>query len=265
MNETRDTYEIDILRLLRAMLKNWWVMVIPALIFAVLVYSYITMYVPTQYRATVAMFVKMETGVNTSTGLDTARKMLDSHTKLATRKETADMIYEYLEKEGPTNGSYSPEAIHGMIQASYNSENFFIDISVTCGDAEDASRIVNMVAQVLPIMAGPDGYDFPTEITIHPDAMAEGAAPALSKNLTRNTMIGFLLGILLGAAVIVLREIFDDRIQSEDWLKQTFKDEIPLLAVIPSADRTGRKYGYNSYDRYSTYYRSSKGTGKTEG
>lgn len=250
MNETKDTYEIDILRLLRAMLKNWWVMVLPALIFAVLVHSYITMYVPTQYKATVAMFVNMETGTNTSSGLDTARKMLASHTKLATRKETAAMIYDCLEKEGPTNGSYTAEAIHGMIEASYNTEDFFIEISVTCGDAVDASRIVNMAAQVLPIMAGPDGYDFPTAITIHPVAMAEGAAPAVSKNLTTSTVVAFLFGILLGAAVIVLREIFDDRIQTEDWLKQVYKDEIPLLAVIPSAERADRKYGYGHYKSY---------------
>lgn len=258
MNETRDTYEIDILRLLRAMLKNWWVMVIPALIFAVLVYTYISMYVPTQYRATVPMFVRMQSTSSVSSELNAAKQMMESYKTLVTSKETASLIHTYLEAEGPTNGSYTATDIQGMITAFYNLNDLYINISVTCGDAEDASRIVNMAAQVLPIMAGPDGYDFPTEITIHPDAMAEGAAPALSKNLTRNTVIGFLLGFLLGAVVIVLREIFDDRIQSEDWLKQTFKEEIPLLAVIPSAERTDRKYGYG-YDRSS-----DKNTDKTK-
>lgn len=255
MNETRDTYEIDILRLLRAMLKNWWVMLLPALIFAVLVHSYITMYVPTQYRATVAMYVNTGTGAKTHTELNTARDTVEDYIFLLTKQETATMIYDRLEAEGSLKGSYSAGQICGMISAYSKTGSSFIDISVTCDDPEDASRIVNMAAQVLPVLAGPDYYDFPSTIGFNYDAMADGAAPSLPVNRTRNTVIAFLLGVLLGAAVIVLREIFDDRIQSEDWLKQTYKEEIPLLAVIPSAERSDRKYGYK-YDRYNTYYHS---------
>ena len=72
---------------------------------------------------------------------------------------------------------------------------------------------------------------------------------------------------MLGAAVVVLKEIFDDKVQSEKWLKQTFKDDIPLLATIPSTERSERKN--DRYARYSNYYRhyasSSKPNDKRAG
>jgi capsular polysaccharide biosynthesis protein len=87
--------------------------------------------------------------------------------------------------------------------------------------------------------------------------MAEGTTPMVSNNLIKNTLIGFVFGLLLGMVVIVLREMFDDNIQSEDWVKQTFKDEIPILAIIPSADRADQGYKGNRYGSYYRHYDSS--------
>ena len=260
MNETRDTYEIDVRRLLRAMVKNWWVMVIPALALAVLVYTYISMYVTPSYRATVSMYVNTATGSYSE--LNAARETVEDYMILLKKSETAAMIQQRLEAEGSLNGEYSVEEIRRMISTSGTTGSSFIDISVTCGNAEDASLIVNMAMQVLPILAGPEYYDFPSTIGFNYDAMAEGSAPMLSNNLMRNTTIGMFLGFALGLLVILLREVFDDKVQSEDWVKQTFKDEIPLLAVIPSADRADRKYGYGRYSSYYRHYDSDAGKDK---
>lgn len=251
-NEMKDTYEIDIRRLFRAMLKSWWVMVIPALVIAVLVYTYISFYVAPTYRATVSMYVNTATGSSGYSELNTARETVEDYVILMKKGETAAMIYENLLAEGSLNGSYSVSQISSMISASSRTGSSFIDISVTCPDAQDASLIVNMAVQVLPKLAGPEYYNFPSSIGFNLGAMAEGPAPMVSNNLMRNTLIGFILGFMLGAAVIVLREVLDDNIQSEEWIKQTFKDEIPVLAVIPSADVTeqGGKGG-----RYGSYYR----------
>lgn len=262
MNETRDTYEINIRQLLRAMVKNWWVMVIPALVIAVLVYSYISLYVSPAYRATVSMYVNTATGSSGYSELNTARETVEDYVILLKKPETAAMIHENLMAEGSLNGSYTASQISSMISASYKTGSSFIDISVTCPDAQDASLIVNMAMQVLPKLAGPEYYNFPSSIGFNLGAMAEGAAPLVSNNLTKSTLIGFILGLVLGMAVIVLREAFDDNIQSEDWVKQTFKDEIPILAVIPSADRADRKYGYGRYSSYYRHYDSDTGNEK---
>ncbi len=256
MDETKNTYEIDILSLLRAMVKNWWVMLIPALVLAVLVYSYIALYVTPMYKATVSMYVNTATGSSAYSDLSAARETVDDYVILLKKEETSVMIHQELQSEGGLNGSYTVKQISGMISAVAKSGSSFIDISVTCDDAEDASRIVNMAVQILPVLAGPDYYNFPSTIEFNYNAMAEGAAPMVSNHLVRNTVIGFLLGFLLGAAVIVLREIVDDKIQSEDWLKQTFRDDIPLLAVIPEAGSVQRKYGYGRY--YAADVRKTK-------
>jgi capsular polysaccharide biosynthesis protein len=257
MNESRDTYEIDVRRLLRAMVKNWWVMVIPALVIAVLVYTYISFYVVPSYRATVSMYVNTATGSSGYSELNTARETVEDYVILLKKPETATMIHDNLMMEGSLNGSYTISQISSMISASYQVGSSFIDISVTCPDAQDASLIVNMAMQVLPKLSGPEYYNFPSTIGFNLGAMAEGTAPMVSNNLMKNTLIGFIFGLLLGMVVILLREMFDDNIQSEDWVKQTFKDEIPILAIIPSADRADQGYKGNRYGSYYRHYDSS--------
>lgn len=236
MNETKNTYELDILSLVRAMVRNWWVMVVPALLAAVLVYGYISLQDTQMYRATVTMYVNSATGSSTYSELNTARETVEDYIILLKKSETAAMIHERLSDEGSLNGSYTNSQISNMISASTTTGSSFINISVTCADPDDASRIANMVLQVLPILAGPDYYNFPSTIGSNIEAMANGPASPLPSNLIKSTIMGFLIGLILGAAIIILREIFDDKIQSEDWLMQAFKDEIPLLAIIPSAD-----------------------------
>ncbi|MBR0443240.1 MAG: hypothetical protein IIX15_02770, partial [Clostridia bacterium] len=150
MNEVKDTYEIDIVRLIRSMVKNWWVMLIPALIIALLVYSYIFLYIPDQYRVTVPVYIKTDKGASSGyTELTTARETVEDYNILLKNNETAAMILRDLESEGGLNGSYTASQISNMLSVSHKSGSSWIGISVTCKDSLDASRILNMAIQVL--------------------------------------------------------------------------------------------------------------------
>ena len=69
------------------------------------------------------------------------------------------------------------------------------------------------------------------------------------------------------AACIVYDLFINDRIQSEDWLIQTFGESIPVLAVIPDAGghRHGGYYGrYRAYGSEPAAKDASGGNGGTE-
>ena len=68
-----------------------------------------------------------------------------------------------------------------------------------------------------------------------------------SPSTPKNTVLGMLVGFVLSAGVIILLEMFNDTINSEEWLVTTYGDEIPLLSVVPDvnakSDRRYYKYG----------------------
>ena len=54
----------------------------------------------------------------------------------------------------------------------------------------------------------------------------------VSPNVKRFTLIGLVLGFVLGAGLVLLLESLDARVKSSDYLTQTF--ELPVLGVIPN-------------------------------
>ena len=72
-----------------------------------------------------------------------------------------------------------------------------------------------------------------------------------SPSYTRYTALGMLLGLVLSCGFITVRELFDDRVQDEDYLLQRYAD-IPVLAVIPDLNQTKHdSYGY--YESAASY------------
>lgn len=244
MNETQNTYEIDLVYLIKTMLKKWWMMAIPALVLALVFLIYTTQFVTPLYSSTAIMYINASTSstINLSE-LETARNLVDSYEYLI--KEIPQTLEEVADK---AELDYTARQMRGMISvAGGGSSTEFLEITVTCPDAEEACLIANTIMEVVPGRAAATNMDS----TISAAGWASIADSPSSPNVSRNVLLGFFLGIVLGAVAIVMFEMLDDRIKSSDWLKQTFKDEIPLLAVIPSSERSDRQPQYRKY--YSKY------------
>ncbi len=245
MNETREAYEIDLIQLAKAILKKWWLLVLLALIGAVLAFSYTTLFVTPLYRSTAKMYINASTSSNIDmSGLSTARDLVETYAYLI--KNTRMTLEEVAEKAGL---DYSYEQLRGMVSVSGGGSTEFLEITVSAPDPEDACLIANTIMDVLPGRAAATNLNS----TISAADWATVAKAPSTPNTEKNVMVGFILGFFIAAAAVVLKELLDDKVQSENWLKQTFKDDIPLLANIPSTEHTDR--GYDRYSRYSNYYR----------
>jgi capsular polysaccharide biosynthesis protein len=64
-------------------------------------------------------------------------------------------------------------------------------------------------------------------------------------NHEKYLMLGFAFGALISAMIIVVADIFDKSISSEEYLRQAYSN-VPLLAVIPAneGDKAGYQKGY---------------------
>jgi len=251
MNNTREEMEIDLMQLFAAVLRKWWMLVIAVIVGGVVAFGYTYFFVTPTYQASVLMYVNSSVSVggkalsisagdiNTAkTLVETYRVILGTRLTLEEVIEVADLDYSY----GQLNSMISSAAVNGT-------EIF--RITVTGPDPEEACKIANTISYVLPDKIA----DVVEGSSVRTVDMAVVPGGRSSPNYSKNTVMGMVIGFVLSAGIIVLMYMFNDSIQSEDWLIQTFKDDIPLLAIIPDTNPSDkRRYGYYKRGYYKSHY-----------
>ena len=240
MKQKDEEIEIDLLRLFRALLHRFWVVVLAGAIVGGVVLGCTALFVTPLYKARALMYVNNtsvsigDAKLSISQGdlvaaqhlVDTYRVILKTRTTLEDVIEQADLPYSY-------------EQLAGMISAGpvNNTEVFYIE--VTSPDPGEAESIANTVARLLPEKIASIVEGTSARIVDYAVRPARKASPSL----TRNTVLGILAGALLGCGILVVLELTDDAIHSSDYLMETY--DLPVLAVIPDLDSHGDSvYGY---------------------
>lgn len=248
---TNGEIEIDLLQLFRALWRNALVIILVAILLGGLAFGGTYLFISPKYQATAMMYVNNSTvsvgSTNfsiTSGELNAAQTLVDTYIVILKTRTTLE---EVMEEAGV---SYTVEDLGKMISASAVKGTGVFSVSVTSKSPTEAELIANTIAKVLPeriadIIEGSD-----VRIVDYAIVPAHRSSPSY----TKNTAIGGLLGAVLVAGIICLKEIFgaeaDVLIHSSDDLTEMFPD-VPVLAVIPDMRASGKK-GY--YSAYSDYY-----------
>ena len=268
MNENaKDTYEIDILDLLQALLKRWWIILVSAIICAAMFLAYTLTFVAPEYTSSVLFYVNNSSisfggaSVSISSGdLSAAKTLVSTYCVILKTRLTLEDVSMKLEEAGL---KYSYAQLNGMITSSKVDDTEIFRVTVTCTKPDDACTVANTVAQVLPQKIA----DVVDGSSVRVVDYAVVPTSRTSPSYTKNTAIGFLVGVVLACGIIALIHLLNDTITSEDWLINTFKNEYPLLASIPDANSRGgsKYYKYDKYSKYgykSKYYTSKKDIAK---
>lgn len=240
MNNNDDYMEIDLARLFGALWRRAWAILLAAVLFGAVAFGYTQFMVTPLYKARTLLYVNNstiavgDTKVSISSGdLTAAKSLVDTYMVILKSRTT---LNEVIEQSGL---GYSYEQMSQMIScASVNSTEIFY-VEVTNPDPKEAELIANTIGQVLPEKIASVVEGSSVRIV---DYAVEPAHPS-SPSLTKNVMLGALLGIVLTCGVIVVLELRDDKIHSSDYLIQNY--EIPVLAVIPELMENKQSYGSN--------------------
>lgn len=235
MNKNKtDYYEIDLLRLAQALWKRLWLVVLVTLICGALAFSYTYFLVTPLYKATAMMYVNnsaISVGsakVSISAGdLAASQSLVDTYTVIL---KTRGTLNEVISRTGVP---YSYQQLSRMVEAGAVNSTEGFSIDVTSADPQEAERIANTIAEILPdrIAEIVDGSS--VKVVDYAIVPSEISSPSY----TRNTALGMLLGLVLIAAIICLREIFDEKLHNEDDITQRY--QFPILAVIPDLAASG--------------------------
>ena len=253
MNKNNDEIEIDLIKLVKTLWQKALVIILIAVIMATATFAVTLLFITPQYQATASLYVNnssfsfgassfsiSSSELSASSSLvNTYIYILKSRTTLEDVISTADIPYNY-------------EQLAKMISAKAVTGTAAFDVTITSTSPTEAELIANTIAQVLPerISEIVDGSS--VRIVDYAIVPAHRASPSF----TKNTIIGFLVGGILAAAVVVIKFLIDEQndvlIHSADELRELYPD-ITVLALIPDM-RLSEKKGYY----YSSYYGESK-------
>ncbi len=220
--------EIDLLRLLQALWKKAWAILLVACILGAAVFAGTAIFIRPKYRAEALMYVNSS---NISVGgakvsisqseLTAAQTLVDTYIVILNTRTTLEDVIE------KTGVSYTYEELKEMITAEAVNGTEVFSIQVVSKNPQEAEKLTNTIAQVLPEKIASIVEGSSARIVDYAVVPAEKDSPSLLKN----TAIGFILGFVLSCGVVVVLELLDDQIHDSDYLLQTY--DIPVLAVIP--------------------------------
>ena len=240
--QQNETVEIDLARVFRSVMDRAWLVAVIAVLCAAIAFTGTFFFITPQYESAAMFYVNNsnvslgDASLSISSGdLSTSRSLVDSYIVILNTRQTLVDVIDY------AGVSYTYRELREMITAEAVNETEIFRITVTSPDPQEAERIANAIAYILPKRIGTiiDG----TSARVA-DAAVVPNRPS-SPSYTRNTVIGFLLGFVLSVGVIALREIFDTSIRAEEDITQSCTH--PILAAVPDMTAPGKgssHYGY---------------------
>ena len=237
-----DEIEIDLLKLAQVLLRKLKFIIAITLLVAIGTFAVTFFLITPMYTSTAMMYVNNSsfslgnTSFSISQGeLTAAQGLVDTYIVILKSRTTLEEIIDRCSLE------YDYEELYDMIESEAVNSTEIFSIDVTSEDPQEAERIANTITQVLPerIASIVDGSD--VRIVDYAVVPSERTSPSF----TLNTVIGALVGLVLAAAIVIIRYMFDDQIHEEEYLTQTYPN-IPLLAVVPDMLSSESK-GYYYY------------------
>lgn len=253
VNKNDDVYEIDLVELFRLLWSNVLPILLAAAIFCAAALGYSVFMITPKYEAEASMYVN-----NTSFSFGQASFSISSSELSASNSLAKTYIYiletrETLEeviKEAELHYTY--EELKKMLSTEEVTGTAIFKVTVTSESPVEAERIANTIVKVLPsrIEEIVDGS------AVRTVSFAIVPAHRASPSYIKNAAIGFILGIFISCAWVVIRNLVNRNanvmIGSADDLRKRYPD-ITVLSLIPDMRLAGKKGYY-----YSSYYGSEK-------
>lgn len=246
-NFNNDEIEIDLSRLLGALLKRAWLIGIVAVLCAVLTLVGTVLFVAPKYDSSTMFYVNNSSlsledmDFSISTGdISASKSLVKTYIVILNSRETLNDVIDY----AGVNRTYSE--VKRMIQAEAVDSTEVFQVTVTSDDPVEAEQIADAIAYILPkriskIIQGT------TAVVVDSAILPKGSS---APNYTQNTLVGFLVGFVGIVAVLAILELMDNTIRQEDDITQISSH--PILAAVPDITATSKSSAYG------------RKTGKTE-
>ena len=246
VNAQGEPKQLSLQRLVSLLWHKAWAIGLTALVCAVLTFLVSFYLVTPKYESSTMFYVNNSDisvgGISASISsgdITTRKSLVDSYIIILESRETLIDVLDY------AGISMDYQDLQDMIKAEAVNGTEIFRVTVTSPDPVEAERIANAIGKILPgriknIIEG-------TSAKIVEAAVV--AEKPSSPSYTGNTILGFLVGFVLCISVIVLYELFDVTIRSEEDVLGCCPH--PVLSAVPdmTVQNKGGYYYYGSDQR----------------
>lgn len=239
--------EIDLQRILYALLNKAWLIGIVSVVCAILTLVGTLLFITPTYQSSAKIYVNNGSisigdisGSLSSSDISASKSLVKTYIVILNTRETINEVIDY----AGVNRSYG--AVKSMISASAVDATEIFQVVVTSPDPQEAEAIANAIAYILPKRIDSIIENTSAKVV---EAAVVASSPS-DPSYTKNTIIGFLIGLIISVAVIALWVIFDITIRTEEDV--TGASNHLILASIPDmeAHTRGTHYGYRKKSAY---------------
>lgn len=227
---------MDIRGWVRALRKYWWIVLVTTLL-AVGVGAIVTLRTPAQFASTVTFFVRTpaEQIGGAYQGDQFAQKRVNSYVQLMESQRLADLIIT------DTQSDLTVGQVISKISAKGDLNTVLLTATVTDTSPQRSLDIAQSLStqfvNLVSTLETPPGSTTPSVTMEVTSAAALNPNPVAPRPLI-NLGLAFVVGLALGIALAVMREMLDTTVRSVDVLKNITGHSV--LAVVPF-DEAARK------------------------
>lgn len=233
--------ELNLQQLLDALVHKLWLIVLVSVLCAVIAFVGTFYFVAPLYESSAMFYVNNsslsvgDASFSISSGdITAAKSLVDSYIVILRSRETLNEVLDYASSE-LTYGE-----LRDMISASSVNATEIFEVVVTSEDPVEAQRLADSIAHILPkrisgIIEGTSAKIVDTAIV--PSSPSSPSYP-------KNVLLGFLVGMVLSVAYVVMKLLLDVTIRTEENIAQL--TELPILASVPNMAAPGKGKYYAS-------------------
>ena len=252
--QTDRAFEIDLFQIFNILWKNLSRIILAALILGIVALLVTIVFIHPTYQARFSVYVNNRNASSSGTDVLGSSDVMASQSLAKTYAKiiTSRPVIEDAAESTKMNKEYDYDMLKEVVTAAVEQDTQLVEVSVIMQSPEEAYSLAAGVADAAPAYVADVVEGSSMKVVAKPVLPTKQYAPSPKKN----TAIGFLLGAVLMAVYLVLREILDDRIKSDEELEERYG--ISIIGTVPNF------FAANS-DAYGGYYaRGSKKGGRNK-
>ena len=222
--------EINIFELINLLIKKLWILILSALVCAGIAFCYSYYSLTPLYTSSTTIYINNSTVSDyenkiSPSDISAAESLANNITSIIESRSVSNLVYEDL---GRTK---SPDELRSMLSVSVKPDTVMLEISIQCDNADDAQKIALSYVKcskkrIEEIIENSSVY-----FVDEPNLPGGPSFP----NHRKYIMMGFLAGLAVSAALVIVIDIFDTRIDSAQDFETAFPD-IPIIGIIPNIE-----------------------------
>lgn len=250
MGNASPEVEIDLIRLLFACLRKWWIFVIFCILGAGVAFAYSAYYLTPLYDSSISLYVnnRMDRGdseyVSTS-DMSASRSLVSTYITISRSDRVLTRVSEALDNQ------FSTAYLKSVVSAKQQGQTELFTVTVTTTDPQRSSLIANAIADVFPSVLSDIVEGSSAKVIDYGKVPTKKSFP----DNTKNTLIGLLIGFVIAGIIVLINFVTDVRVMDEEDLSAIC--DYPLLGQIPDFTHLGKHGGYGGKKGYG--YASPQG------